>query len=394
MEALAQHDTDLAERLLWQLMQADPMHAGAWLDLAWLYCQTGKRSAAEALWEEVMERFAPPPDILALIALQKSQACSLKAPSTRLEPVDLALSGVRVALGRGYTSNANQGVSNLQVELLGPSGTVRLELLPQYAARGDHYTHWAVEAQRLWGGDRGRTAYAYWQGLHHDREQNQNTQDLALGFVQAWSLEDWRGRLQLQADTTLLGGRPSRYHAQTRWMAYAPWRPLGEGQVGVGGHIGWQHYPRLDRFDAWEWGVRTQWGMSHGSSRTAADLGWTWNQGTSQRPGGNRSGLHLGVEWRHPGGTWRGYQWMAEASWRVQRWHDQTPYAPGLIEQVRQQSTSHTTATVGWSAQTQTHWMLRVQHVRHLENIGLFSHTGTSLQLTWNRRWDTPVTLR
>ena len=56
--------TDALERVIAQ----EPLHAGAWLDLALVRCDLGNMAEAERLFQAIEQRFAPPPEIRELIA--------------------------------------------------------------------------------------------------------------------------------------------------------------------------------------------------------------------------------------------------------------------------------------------------------------------------------------
>lgn len=65
-----------ASRTLRYMVQQEPEHAGAWLDLAILQCKLGYAQEAERLFAEIEVRFRPPPGIREIIARQRAQGCA------------------------------------------------------------------------------------------------------------------------------------------------------------------------------------------------------------------------------------------------------------------------------------------------------------------------------
>ena len=83
------------------MVQQEPEHAGAWLDLAILQCKLGYAQEAERLFAEIEARFQPPPGIREIIARLRAQGCAGWQPVKRLS----------LMVGRGISDNVNQGAS-------------------------------------------------------------------------------------------------------------------------------------------------------------------------------------------------------------------------------------------------------------------------------------------
>ena len=127
-----------AEKILAVLAAAEPSHAGAWLDLAMLYCAVGNSASAAHLFTEIERRFAPPPAILEVMERQREGGCEGGRPK----------SDFTLRLGRGFESNVNQGASSPNFSFNDGIRQIALVLLPEYLPRRDRFTQLSAELQR------------------------------------------------------------------------------------------------------------------------------------------------------------------------------------------------------------------------------------------------------
>ena len=109
-----------AEKILAVLAAAEPSHAGAWLDLAMLYCAVGNSASAAHLFTEIERRFAPPPAILEVMERQREGGCEGGRPK----------SDFTLRLGRGFEINVNQGASSPNFSFNDGIRQIALVLLP------------------------------------------------------------------------------------------------------------------------------------------------------------------------------------------------------------------------------------------------------------------------
>jgi hypothetical protein len=378
LEAVARNDSQAATELLAQLVRQQPDHAGAWLDMAMLYCSAGYTQQAMPLFDAIEHRFAPPPGILELIKLQRASGCQ---PST---PVDVAApSGAwRVQLGRGFESNVNQGARDLNVSLPGAAGPLELQLTPDSGAQGDGLTALDLDASLPLGGA-GAQARAVWQSRRHDSLQRFDMQALTLGASQPWKTTHWRGQLEASASWMRLGDALYQRVAGVR-VAAGPWQRLPAGwQADVSG--GWTRtqYPTARNFDAQRVDVRGV--LAYAAPGWSGHLlaGLQRDAPLAARPGGRRQGwsAEWGVRWPVAGTA------VAELGASAQSWQDAQPYAPGLIDRARLQRTLSTRAALVWPAGAQGEWLLEARQVRNNENIGLFAYDALSLRLAYQWRF-------
>jgi hypothetical protein len=379
LQALAEQDLPLAEALLKRLLRESPHHAGAWMDLAVLYCHLGDEAQAKALWDEVEVRFAPPGPIRELIGLLRQQGC--QAPEARPGP------DLDVQIARGHASNVNQGVRNLNVGLEGPGGTLLLTLLPEYAPRADSYTQTQLSWRQAWPALPGLSAFAQWQARRHDSEHAFDLHDVSLGLGSEGAWRDWRWRWQGTHGALWLDDKLYQRSVQVQMSASPPWQPWPAWRWGMEVTGSALSYPTLTGFDTRLWEGRASIAHTGERSRVRLHAGLAWDDGSAQRPGGDRSGWHLGATWRatlpHPA-----LQPLSlEAGLSLQRWRGQRAYAPGLIDPVREQRTHVAWAALTWSTGHDSAWVLEARRVRNDENIGLFAYDAVSVQLGWQRRW-------
>src|SRR6185437_15823876 len=69
MKSIAEGRQDDADDTLTRLIEHEPQHAGAWLDLAIIQCELGRAAEAERLFTIIEARFSPPPGIEEVIAM-------------------------------------------------------------------------------------------------------------------------------------------------------------------------------------------------------------------------------------------------------------------------------------------------------------------------------------
>ena len=132
LRAVSERRVKDAKAILSQLIEIEPQHAGAWLDLAIIQCELGNANEAETLFDTIVKKFSPAPAILEVIAKHREQGCQLN----RNEQINSHLS---VLLDRGFDSNVNQGASNPNFSLGSGATQITLPLLPEYLPKKDQF---------------------------------------------------------------------------------------------------------------------------------------------------------------------------------------------------------------------------------------------------------------
>jgi hypothetical protein len=378
LSAITQGDAVLAQQGLQQLMESHPTHAGAWLDAAMLWCQLGQTDKAMETWAEIEKRFTPPPGILEFIAAQRQRGCT--TPTAALPSI------WRLELGRGHTSNANQGPRSLQVQLPSADGPVWVQLLPDAAPRSDHYTQLELGAEEIPLTDSWKL-HAQWQWRRHDTVQAMDMHALAVGIGRRWQLQDWQGRLSSTAGLAWLDQKLYQRSAQLQTDATPPWQPGGPWRWQLSAALQQLQYPTLTNFDATRWELNNHLSRESAQSRWQATLGVLYDQGHAQRPGGNRRGWLAGAYWSATVGQWQQQPLIARLQWQWQNWSGAHAYAPGVVDAIRIQRTRTASAALLWQPDPHNAWILELRHVRNNENIGLFAYDMTQLQLNWRHQW-------
>ncbi len=118
-------DATRAEEQLWRVLELDPNHVGAWLDLGFLYCDRGWKTPAEKIFTQVKARYSPPQDVVALI----DDAIRFRCGDHQV------VSDRRLRLSAGFDTNANLGISHGQITLIDSLGPYSLTLAKESQPR-------------------------------------------------------------------------------------------------------------------------------------------------------------------------------------------------------------------------------------------------------------------
>ena len=357
-----------AEEILSKLVAEEPRHAGAWLDLAILYCASGNAAAAEHLFSEIERRYAPPPPILDVIAHQRKLGCAGWTAKTNAS----------IRLGRGYESNVNQGARSPNFSIGGGGSQIDLVLLPEFRPRGDQFTNLSGELVRDFS-QNGAFGVVQFQSRNYDHLSRYNTIALFVGAENPWRWDRWGGRLAGTTGFMTLDGQVYLQQSQIQ-LEVVPPLPLGRGwQFGVTGSWSYIAYPTLSNFDA-------QWWETRGAlSYLGDDVWWQANVGAvkdrqaGERPGGDRTGSFANIRGRFSLGS----RVQAELGWQFQRWEGEKAYFPGLIDVQRNQNTNFMRMAAIFPLNECHAINLEFKDIRNQENISIFEYRNWILQLNW-----------
>ena len=359
-----------AREALEQLIKVEPQHAGAWLDLAITQCALGQAVEAERLFREIEVRFAPSAGILEVINSHRRQGCRpWEAKSFRA-----------LGLTRGHDSNVNQGASN-PVFATG-SGPDRIEhlLADDYLPQADSYTQASLDYTRELN-PAGAVALAQVRTRHHDRMTGQDTNAILLGLDQPLRLGQFNARGLVTASAVSLGGLLYQRQAQLQ-VRVTPKLPLPDNyELVLATSVSHAAYLRRVNFDANTGETSALLNYNGTGTRVQAALGALYDRGATGRPGGNRHGWYHSALWQRRVGE----HYIGELGWTRQDWHGQLLYSPGLIDEVRDQSTRQLRAAVTREFGRHQSLQLEYRHVQNKENISLFQYNSQVLQLNW--RW-------
>jgi hypothetical protein len=368
LQELASGRPTAAAELLSRLIEHEPLHAGAWLELALTQCDLGNSAEAERLFAEIEVRFAPPPGIMEVIAGRRNAGC--KPASTR--PASWVLS-----TGRGRDSNVNQGAINPIFSVGGVPG----ELAPEFRPHADSYKLLSGSyVQPLDSG--GTQGIAQFYARRHDHQHEQDTASLLLGLERAWTIGRWRTRVTGALGNATLDGKLYQRQQQLQLNAAPPVTLPANLDLALLGNLSRVRYPSRSNYDSTTVELGTT--LTYRSKRDQVQLTTSKlrDNGEALRPGGNRDGWFASLQ----GYTLLRSGLYAEAGLTHQRWKGAQIYAPELVDVVRSQRTSSARAALQWYVQPNLSLYLEGRIVRNRESISLFEYNSHALQLSL--RWD------
>lgn len=357
-----------ASEALARMIEREPQHAGAWLDLAIIQCELGHEAEAERLFATIETKFAPPPAILAVIADQRTKGCKGWQPQKRTS----------VVIGRGTDSNVNQGASDPFFTVGSGDVRVQLQLLPEYLPRRDSYTVAAVDHVRDLTSN-GALGFVYARAVHNDSLTKYNSGTLIGGVEQPWRAGNWSLRGAGLAVLQSLGGKLYQVQTQAQLRAAPPLGLPQHVQASVTAGVSHIHYPTLGEFDSNTLELRGSASYRGEKSLLQASTGYLSDRAQGARPGGDRSGWLMSLY----GKTQLTPQLSGELSWTRQSWRSDNPYSPGFIDEVRDQRTQVWRGALSYPISARQSIQLELRQVRNRENISLFQYSSRQVQISW-----------
>jgi tetratricopeptide (TPR) repeat protein len=356
-----------ASRALRRLIEQEPRHAGAWLDLALIQCSLGNADEAERLFATVETRFSPSRDILELISQTRETGCRPWTPNSSLS----------ISFGRGFDRNVNQGASTSTPTL----GGVSVELLDDFLPKQDGYTTTGLDYLRDLTPN-GTIGFAQLQARRNDSLRQYDSSALFGGVESPWRFGKWTLRSTLVAGMVSLGGHLYQRQAQGQLRVAPPLSLPNNTLFNLMGGYTWTDYQRLTNFDARTLELRPELSYRRDGLYASASLGLLSDHGNASRPGGNRHGQLLNLLVRSPlaaGVT-------GELGYTRQTWRSARAYAPELlIPEIRDQATQVLRATLAYPINKNQSLLFEARAVRNRENIDIFQYNNRQYQLSW--RW-------
>jgi len=366
MDALAEGRRTDASNTLRRLVAEQPLHAGAWLDLALTQCGLGNVDEAERLFALFETRFQPSADLLTLIAQTREAGCKPWRP----------VRSTTVSVGRGADRNVNQGasVTSLVVDRGGP---VELPLLPDFLPQADQYNLLGVDHLRELTPN-GSIGYLQMQVRRNDDMHKYDSAAVFAGVESPWRVQRMTVRTAATLGAVSLGGH--LYQRQGQLQArVTPALPLpGGAQLTLLGNATWNDYPTLANFNSLTLEGRAQLAWRDGPLAASAAFGLSTDRARGQRPGGDRHGNIGSVLLRRslPAG------FGGELGYTRQAWNSASAYAPGLIDPVRTQRTEVLRSALSYQVGKYQTLQLEARAVRNRENIAIFQYNNRILQLS------------
>lgn len=368
LQSISEGRKNDASETLMRVIEREPLHAGAWLDLALIQCALGHDEEAERLFNAIATRFAPSPGILQLIGEARAGGCHHWQ----------ALTQTTVSLARGIDQNVNQGTRATSYTA-GQAG-VPVELPPtaDYRPKHDQYSLLSADYMRDLSAN-GSSGFVQFQARRYDKLGPYNSASLFAGVDAPWRFGRWSVHGSATVGLITLGSQ--LYQRQTQLQArIGPPLPLpGSMQFSLSGGLTHASYLTLSNFNSTTAELRGQFNYRLEDSSASATVAALDDHALAARPGGDRRGWQAGAQWRrHVYGELTG-----ELGYSQQRWRGSSFYSPGFIDQVRRQSTEVLRATLSYPLTPSQSLQLEARQVRNQENISLFQYNDRQLQLSW-----------
>ncbi|MYM68823.1 tetratricopeptide repeat protein [Pseudoduganella sp. FT55W] len=372
LRSITEGRRDDASETLKRVIEQEPLHAGAWLDLALIQCALGRTAEAERLFEAIEDRFAPPPEIHKLIAQTRAGGCKNWEPRSQYS----------IIVSRGIEQNVNQGADSA-VYLPPGSTDGGLVLLPDFLPKHDQYTVVSADYIRDLTPN-GSQGFVQFQDRRNDTQHAYDSSALFAGMDTPWRYRNWKLRTTVSLGMTTLGGALYQKQAQLQAQLMPP-LPLPDTlQFSLYSGLTHVDYETLDNFRGNTAELRGQLVYRAGNHYASASVGLLNDRASENRPGGNRHGSTVALQWRQllP------YLSTGELGYTRQDWQSQSVYSPGLIDQVRKQVTQVWRASLTYPFSKNQNLLMEVRRVQNKENISIFQYNDRQLQLSW--QWLSP----
>ena len=361
VEQLESGQTQTAVTLLESVVQQNPRHAGARLDLVLGYCALGQLSSAQEHYT-ALEQFPGVP-----LALLKVAQAALATGCTGREPGERVWAMAGLAIG--HTSNVNAGPSQSRVWFAQGAPIDFLDFTQDSMPRSDWlktfsagvgYSRWALQGE--------------FRKHHHASAYDAVQLQLSGGGSAqgVGSFQDARWGAQMGAWWQRKG---SREHALG--LSYEAWQlePRATARYGVGAKAVMLDYPREPKYGSVRLELGPRLAFRWSQTRLLGSSEATYDHTVSDRPGGDRLGLQLGIEASRP---WLGGQ--LQANLMLQAQHDREPFNTIFFGRLRREARRvYATATQIWlidpiaGINSRLSAYIRFTSDRTSDNTGLYS---------------------
>jgi hypothetical protein len=368
LQSIAEGRRNDASRELMRLIEKEPLHAGAWLDLAMTQCALGHADEAERLFATIETRFNPSREMLELIAHTREEGCNDWQP----------VSSWSISTSRGIDQNVNQGAMTSTYRIDAPQGPVEHELSDDFKPKHDQYTMVSGEYSREVSPN-GSIGFAQFVTRRNDYLRQYDSASLFAGLESPWRVGHWSLRASGTAGLVMLGGKLYQRQFQLQGRVTPPLPLPNRMQLSVLASASYNDFLTLTNFNSNTFELRSQLTYRKPDLYASTSLGYLDDHALAQRPGGDRHGWfgNLMVRRRLVDNL------SGELGYTHQTWDSRLPYSPGLIEQVRAQVTGVVRASLTYAISKNQSLQLEARVVHNRENISIFQYNNRQLQLTW-----------
>jgi tetratricopeptide (TPR) repeat protein len=374
LRALGEGRLEEAAALLQRVVEREPRHAGAWLDLAISQCELGNAAEAERLFSSLERRLAVPAGIEDVIARYRATGCG-KTPARQ--------GGVwLLAATRGHDDNVNQGASDPRFTIGTGSTRTEYQLDPSFLPRADDFSQLAASWLRpLGNADSDVIVQAYTR--RHDSVRTQDTASVLAAVEHTWKPFAWRLRGTAAVGYVALDRTLYQRQQQIQARLAPPSARLAPG-IELAATASYSHvaYPTRPAYDGNTVEIGGIFGYRSGFGVAQATLTRLHDDSAADRPGGDRKGWFGNLQWSGDVTSRLG----VEAGLSHQMWRSDAIYSPNLIDTRRRQDTTTVRAAGQWQLQPHYNLVLEWRGTFNRENISLFQYNSRALQLSL--RWD------
>ncbi|GGX10991.1 hypothetical protein GCM10011282_16620 [Undibacterium macrobrachii] len=361
-----------AKILLEKLIESEPQHAGALLDLAIMQCNLGNRVEAERLFNFMIQRFTPPPAILEIIEIHRKTGCAIKAPEVNQS----------FSIERGYDTNANQGALN-SIFTIDDFGTpINLQLLPEYLPKSDNYISASLDLSQETAA--GNNIYLQLRGRQFSTLTNFNSVGLATGVESQFNLNNWK--IHPSASLNILSLASALYQKQVtaRIKFDVPQSSQSLMKYSIVSSLAKIAYPTIKNFDGNNVELRVLGTKQSDHYFFNLNAGLMFDYGNEFRLGGNRRGWTAGVFLRSAT-PWQieGKPIFAEVAYQHQNWQNSKIYLAGLINVKKHQSNHVFRTALGWAINPNNTVQLEYRQIANRENVSFLSFDSKQIQISW-----------
>lgn len=359
-----------AIELLQKVVELEPDHAGAWLDLAMLHCQVGDSAATQRLLDVVETRFKPNPQIRLVINHIQRTNCAGYAKLR--EEVRLGQQGVlRGEFSIGVDDNVNQGLSNSSFLFDQGGNLIELQVAPDFKPKSDEFVQADLGFQK-----RGFNAFVQMR-----QNFTEDAFDLLSGFVGYQTspfLPGTNVQVGAVAGGLTLGGQ--LYQRTLQVNTHLTPTALQTNALGTRFILALSrvNYPSLTGADAEfvEFGLENIW--SHTEFSVASRVDYTFDNALKNRAGGDRTTIGMNVEVTRP--LPNNYGVRLALSQRRTLGSD--VFSPGFINMRRDQERSGYAFTLTKLLRQGLTLKFQVRKVANSENIELFEYENTVARMS------------
>ncbi len=368
----AMHADNLAHaiELLELLTRTTPQHAGAWLDLAELYCRSGRAAQARSTLVRLkgeLPSITEKVDALSPVVLR---ACaSAPAPSPTL------VFNSYLEVGGGSNSNVNLG--SIQRELIvGPlDSPLLLTLSGDTMPRADSFIDYKGGTSVTWGNtDRIVATIA---AREYATQTQFNELITGLDWQHQLTTGPWQTVMSVGYKWTTINNKVYAQSPRLGADLYTPFSVLG-GRVSFGLSLSPTSYAEASAFNVLSTLARVgiQW-----PSGAQIEAVWLQNAATNNRPGGDAEGYQ--IKWRYERALVQG--WRAGLHGQVQEMQDKSIFFPGLFDLRRKQESWSLVARVEHDVAPSWITGIDFSNFSQTDSIPILSFKGQELKL-WLRK--------